>query len=43
MFLLKKKATQEYPRPMTVFFQFSFESNTATSDKHKGRGGGGVQ
>ena len=25
MFLLKKKAVREYPQPMAVFFQFSFE------------------
>ena len=40
--LKKKKAPQEYPQPMDVFFQFSFEVTLRLQISTKGgRGGGG--
>ena len=40
MFLLLKKASQEYPQPMDVFFQFSFEVTLRLQITTKGGGGG---
>ena len=44
MLLLKKKAAQEYPQPMDVYFQFSFEVTLRLQISTKeGAGEGGVQ